>query len=283
MTTMTIVDLLDSTFRRESSEPMWRIASRRTMQQVSSLGQLGAAIQICHYQSMTTRARQARRRNQVLSREQIIVTAIDLLDTGGETALTIRALTERLATGSGAIYYHVGTRDELLDTATETVVTAALAAISTRAATTPEDEIRVVALALFDAIADHQWLATRLTLQIIRNPVGPVTVGIFERIGRQVGALGVPQTSWFDATSTLVHYILGAVSQNARIDGDASGIKPDANRDEFLEATSTAWRELSPEDYPFMHVILGQINEHDDREQFLTGIAIVLDGLTRLR
>ncbi|MCX4768042.1 TetR/AcrR family transcriptional regulator C-terminal domain-containing protein [Streptomyces sp. NBC_01275] len=229
---------------------------------------------------MATRTRRPQRRNQVLSREQIVDTAIELLDAGGEGALTSRALTERLATGSGAIYYHVGSRDELLDTATETVVAAALAARPAGAAATPGDEVRVVALALFDAIAEHPWLAARLILQVVRNPVGPVTVEIFERIGRQVEALGVPQDSWFDAASTLVHYILGAVSQNAHIDGDSSAVEPD--RAEFLDASVTAWQELDPEDYPFMHAIVGQLGEHDDREQFLTGIAIVLDGLTRL-
>lgn len=231
---------------------------------------------------MTTRARRSQRRNQVLSREQIIEAAVELLDAGGEGALTVRALVERLSTGSGAISYHVGKRSDLLDAATETVVTAALAPKSARASVTPEEEIRAVALALFDAIADHQWLATRLTLQIIRNPVGPVTIRIFERIGQQVGALGVPRVRWFDAASTLVHYILGAVSQNARVEGDTSGIDPAADREGFFDAASAAWEELSAEDYPFMHAIVGQMREHDDREQFLTGIAVVLDGLTRL-
>lgn len=232
---------------------------------------------------MATRVRRTGRRNQVLSREQIIGTAVELLDAGGEGALTVRALTERLATGSGAIYYHVGSRDELLDTATETVVTVALATGPVPAAATPEEEIRGVALALFDAIAEHPWLATRLTLQIVRNPVGPITVGIFERIGRQVSALGVPQARWFDAASTLVHYILGAVGQNTRIEGDTSGVEPDADREGFLGATAQAWQALDPEDYPFMHAIAGRMSEHDDREQFLTGIAVVLDGLIRLR
>jgi AcrR family transcriptional regulator len=230
---------------------------------------------------MAAQARRPQRRNQVLSRDQILDAAIELLDVGGEGALTVRALTERLATGSGAIYYHVGARDELLDAATETVITAALA--TTADVATPEDEIRGVALALFDAIAEHRWLATRLTLQIVRNPAGPVTVRIFERIGRQVGALGVPRASWFHATSTLVHYILGAVSQHARIDGDTQGIRPDADREKFFDATSAAWQALDPEAYPFIHAIVTQTREHDDREQFLTGIAIVLDGLTHLR
>jgi AcrR family transcriptional regulator len=235
-----------------------------------------------HHQGMATRARRTPRRNQVLSREQIIDTAVELLDTGGEGALTVRALAGRLATGAGALYYHVGTRDELLNTATETVVLAALAAKPARAPATPGDEIRVVALALFDAIAAHPWLATRLTLQIVRNPAGPVTTGIFERIGRQVDALGVPRASWFDAASMLVHYVLGAVSQNVRIDGDTSGVEPGAVREEFLDAVSVGWQELDAEEYPFLHAIVDQAREHDDRRQFLTGIAVVLDGITRL-
>ncbi|MEV4570952.1 helix-turn-helix domain-containing protein [Nonomuraea sp. NPDC049419] len=232
---------------------------------------------------MTTPTRRPGRRNQVLSRDQIIAAAIELLDGGGEGALTVRALSERLSTGAGAIAYHVGKRDDLLDAATETVVTAALAAAPAPAASTPAEEIRVAALALFDAITAHPWLATRLTLQIVRNPVGPVTVGIFERIGRQVQALGVPQERWFDAASTLRDYILGAVSQNVRIEGDTSGIHGDADREEYLSAASAGWQELAPENYPFMHAIVGQMRDHDDREQFLTGIAVILDGLTRLR
>lgn len=229
---------------------------------------------------MATRNSSPKRRNQVLSREQIIAVAIELLDTGGEGALTVRALTARLATGSGAIYYQVGTRDELLEAVTEAVVTTALAAGPAGSGTTPGDEIRRVALALFDAIAEHPWLATRLILQVVRHPVGPVTVEIFERIGQQVGALGVPRSSWFDAASTLVHYVLGAISQNARIDGDVPDVEP--GREEFFDATAAAWQELDPETYPFMHAIAGQVVRHDDREQFLTGLGVVLDGLSRL-
>ncbi|CAL9271672.1 hypothetical protein SUDANB5_00116 [Streptomyces sp. SudanB5_2050] len=229
---------------------------------------------------MATRKPRSARRNQVLSQERIIETAIELLDAGGEAAMTTRALTERLSTGSGAIYYRVGSRDELLDTVTEALVTAALAADSVTASSSPEDEIRTVALALFDAIAEHPWLASRLTQQVVRKPFGLVTVGIFERIGRQVGALGVPRASWFDAASTLVHYILGAVSQNTRIEGDT----PDGshNRETFLDATAVAWQQLDAEDYPFMHAVVSQMQAHDDREQFLNGIAVIVDGLSRL-
>jgi hypothetical protein len=97
-----------------------------------------------------------------------------------------------------------------------------------------------------------------------------------------VRELGVPRAAWFVATSTLVHYILGAVSQNVRL-GSSSGPQADEDRTGFLDAASRMWHELDPDHYPFMHAIADQMREHDDREQFLTGIAVILDGITNLR
>ncbi|MBB5083950.1 TetR/AcrR family transcriptional regulator C-terminal domain-containing protein [Nonomuraea endophytica] len=95
-------------------------------------------------------------------------------------------------------------------------------------------------------------------------------------------ALGVPRGIWFVAASTLVHYILGAVSQT-HIGGEAPGAESDEDREKYLEAASAAWQELDPADYPFMHAISDQMREHDDREQFLTGIALILDGIANRR
>ncbi|GAB3573148.1 TetR/AcrR family transcriptional regulator [Amycolatopsis endophytica] len=215
----------------------------------------------------------------MLSRERIVEAAIELLDAAGEGALTVRTLTERLSTGSGAIYHHVGTRQELLESAIDTVVSAALDAVPTPARDregAPEDEIRAVALGLFDAATRHPWLAAQLAAQITRNPWGPVTLQVFERIGRPMRALGVPEHDWFAASSTLVHYILGATTQNTQ-HADAA---PVGDRAEFLDATARAWQDLDPGDYPFVRAVAGQMREHDDRRQFRTGIDTVLKGIT---
>jgi AcrR family transcriptional regulator len=216
---------------------------------------------------------------EALSRERIVEAAVKLLDTAGEGGLTFRALTERLATGPGAIYWHVANKGELLSAATDAVVTAAVAIKPTEPPRSPQDEIRAVALGLFNAIEQHPWLATQLAMQLSRSPWGPVTPRIFESIGRQVRALGVPEASWFTATSALMHYILGAAGQNAtnaRLPG------PGVDRAKFLAAASTAWEELDPDEYPFTRAVADQMREHDDREQFLTGIDLVLAGITAL-
>lgn len=231
---------------------------------------------------MATRTRQSQRRRQVLTRERIVEAAVELLDAAGEDALTVRALTARLATGSGAIYWHIGNMDDLLEAATDAVVAGALATRPAEPAGTAQDEIRAVALGLFDAVTEHAWLAAQLAVQLTRNPWGPVTVRIFESIGRPVRALGVPQGDWFTTTSTLVHYILGATTQTSQITGGKGVPGSGADRAEFLDAASRAWQGLDPDDYPFIRAVAEQMREHDDREQFLTGIDLVLTGITAL-
>lgn len=217
---------------------------------------------------------QRARRTEALSRERIVEAAVGLLDMAGEGGLTFRTLTERLATGPGAIYWHVANKDELLGAATDAVVAAALAVEP--AGSAPQDEIRAVALGLFDAIDEHPWLAPQLAVQLSRSPWGSVAPRIFESIGRRVRALGVPEGSWFTATSALMHYILGAAGQNAA-NARAGGLGVD--RGEFLDATATAWEALDPDDYPFTRAVADQIRDHDDREQFLAGIDLVLTGI----
>ena len=231
---------------------------------------------------MATRTGRSQRRTEALSRERIVEAAVELLDAVGEDGLTFRTLTERLATGPGAIYWHVANKGELLGAATDAVVAAALAVEPAGSPATPQDGVRAVALGLFDAIEEHPWLATQLATQISHSPWGPVAPRLFENIGRQVRALGVPEAGWFTATSALMHYILGAAGQNAANTVSAGTLGPDVDRAQFLDAVSTAWEELDPDDYPFTRAVADQVRGHDDREQFLAGIDLVLAGVTTL-
>ncbi|WP_031469990.1 TetR/AcrR family transcriptional regulator [Sciscionella sediminilitoris] len=232
---------------------------------------------------MATRAGRTQRRTEALSRERIIEVAVELLDSAGDGGLTFRALTERLATGPGAIYWHVANKGELLEAATDGVITAALAAEPAEQADSPRDRIRAIALGLFEAIDRHPWLAPQLAAQFSRKPWGPVTPRIFESIGRQVRELGVPKENWFTATSGLVHYILGAAGQNAANAASVRLLRTEDERAEFVEAVAKAWEELDPEEYPFTRAVADQAREHDDREQFLAGIDLVLAGITAVQ
>lgn len=143
------------------------------------------------------------------SKERIVEAAIEILDDEGEAALTFRALSARLATGSGAIYWHVANKSELLAAATDDVI-ARVTTEGTESAT-PREAIRIITLGVFDAIDAHPWVGTQLS----REPWQSAVMQIFESLGGQLQALGVPQPAQFDCASALLNYVLGLAGQYA--------------------------------------------------------------------
>lgn len=214
------------------------------------------------------------RRTDSLSKELIVKTATDLLDTGGEAALTFRALTTRLSTGYGAIYHHVANKSDLLAAATDDVIARVVTGVV--AGAEPREALRAVALGLFDAIDEHPWVGAQLS----REPWRPALLEIYERIGVHLDALGVPEPALFDAAGALVNYVLGVAGQNA---ANARVHAPGADRSAFLATVAGQWARLDPARYPFVHKAAAHLPGHDDREQFLAGIDIFLAGVTTLR
>ena len=205
-----------------------------------------------------------------LSKERIVTAAVELLDTSGETGLTFRALSAQLRTGPGAIYWHVANKGELLAAATDGVLAEVMAADTSGEA--PADAIRTLALGLFDAIDAHPWVGT----QLARLASQSTTLRVFERIGQRVQALGVPAGAQFDAASALLNYILGVAGQNA---ANARAHAPGTSRADLLGAEAQLWKDLGPDEFPFLRAIAGQLADHDDRAQFLAGVDLILAGM----
>ncbi len=220
---------------------------------------------------MAKRVQIAQRREESLSRERIIEASIELLDSSGEEGLTFRALSERLATGPGAIYWHIANKSDLLTAACDTMVAHTIN--ETVVITTPEATIRAVALGLFDVIDEHPWVGSALTSPSGLSPI----VRILERIGQQIRALGVPDEQQWAAVGALMAYILGVSRQNAA--NRQLALSRGLDRSDFLEGVATAWSQLDPQEYPFAQSVAGQIRDHDDRVDFLAGINLILKGI----
>jgi AcrR family transcriptional regulator len=220
---------------------------------------------------MSKRARTAQRREESLSRERIIDASIELLDSSGEGGLTFRALSERLATGPGAIYWHIANKSDLLTAACDAIVAHTMN--QTANAATPEATIRAIALGVFDVIDAHPWIGSALATTPGLSPI----VRILERIGQQVRALGVPDEEEWAAVGALMAYILNVSRQNAA-NGQLARTRG-LDRSDFLEAVSTAWSQLDPEEYPYARSVARQMRDHDDRVDFLAGIDLILRGI----
>jgi AcrR family transcriptional regulator len=211
------------------------------------------------------------RRSEQLSRERIVEASIAILDSSGEDGLTFRALSERLATGPGAIYWHIASKAELVTAACDVIVVRTMTACA--AGATPKATIRAVALGMFDAIDAHPWVGRALTLAPGESPI----LRVLERIGQQVRALGVPDEGLWATVGTLLTYILGVGGQNAA-NGQLARTRG-IDRSDFLETISTAWSQLDPEAYPFTRSMATQLRAHDDRADFLAGIDLILAGI----
>jgi hypothetical protein len=94
-----------------------------------------------------------------------------------------------------------------------------------------------------------------------------------------VRAFGVPAGAEFASVSALTNYILGVGGLNA---ANARGAATGTNRADFLTTVAAEWANLDPDEFPFTRDVAGQLRDHDDREQFLAGIDLILNGIRLL-
>ena len=92
-----------------------------------------------------------------LTREKIVGAAIDLLDSDGLEGFNIRALGSRLGSAATAIYWHVGSKDNLIALAADQAWNEI--ALPDPAATGWRDAATAMATGLHAMLTRHPWLA----------------------------------------------------------------------------------------------------------------------------
>lgn len=215
------------------------------------------------------------RRAEALSKAKIVEAAIAILDAQGEAALTFRALSARLSTGAGAIYWHVADKNDLLAAAADDIVTQVIA--QTPPDAEPKAAIRAIALNVFEAVNAHPWVGA----QFFRDPARPAALQVLEAIGQRLQALDVPEAAQFDTATALVSYILGVAGQNA---ANARQARESGRTDRlaFLGGIADQWAALDADQHPFVRRMAAQLRDHDDRAQFLAGVDLILAGAATL-
>ncbi|WP_328855980.1 TetR/AcrR family transcriptional regulator [Williamsia herbipolensis] len=222
--------------------------------------------------------RRAERRTDALSTDRIVEEAVAILDVDGAAGLTFRALATRLNTGAGAIYHHVANKDELLGAATSVVVEPVVSSVVDE--DDPARAIRTVAVGMFDAIDAHPWVGGQLPREAGQESL----MRFFESIGSRVVTLGaLSSREAFDATSALVNYVLGVAGQNAENAQTARTRTHLGDRATQLAAMADRWTDLDPVEFPFVRQMAAALRDHDDRDQFLAGIDLILAGIEARR
>lgn len=220
----------------------------------------------------------AARRRTVLSADAVLDAAVALLDESGESGLTFRSLAARLGGGVASIYWYVSNRDELLDRATDRVLADVSAGVAGAAGQgDPIDELRTLALNLFEVIQQHPWTSG----YIMREPaVQGNALRLYERLGEQVMRLGLPPRETFHAVSAVFGFVIGAAIDLGQKPPE-SVTEGDMDRAEFLANYAERWRSMDVEEFPYLHYVVAEFAGHDDDDQFRAGLDILLAGLRR--
>ncbi len=126
----------------------------------------------------------------------------------------------------------------------------------------------------------HPWVGGQLS----HNPWQYAVLRMLEGVGGRVQALGVPEHAQFNTTTALMSFILGLAGQYAA----GARLFPrhtdrTALRKAFLGTVAAKWAQLDPMEHPFVRQVATMLPEHDDREQFLAGIDLILAGIESVR
>ncbi|WSI74891.1 TetR/AcrR family transcriptional regulator [Streptomyces sp. NBC_01335] len=208
--------------------------------------------------------------------ETVMSAAVDLLDEAGEPALTLRALAARLGTGVGSIYWYVSGKDDLLDRAIDHVLGGVLAAVEAQPRSGDAiDDLRVMALTLFDAIVDRPWLGAHfMRTTVVRGN----SLRLYEALGQQTLRLDLTPRQRFHAVSAIVGVVVGSAADLGQ-EPPPEVLDGSVDREEFLGRFAQAWRALDASEFPFVRDIVEEFDGHDDTEQFLAGLELTLSGL----
>lgn len=158
-------------------------------------------------ESIWTRTRAAAPARETLSREQIVQAAMETLDSEGVAGLSMRKLAAKLGSGATSLYWHVPTKDDLIDLLIDEIW---------GEIDVPEPELagwRAGALlfghSLRSAVLRHPWLPE---VMYTRPSMGPNALNLGSRGLVLFGAAGFSDRDVDYAMGSVMSYVLGTAS-----------------------------------------------------------------------
>lgn len=156
------------------------------------------------------------RRADALSREQIVRTAVAVADAEGADAISMRRIARELRAGTMSLYWHVSSKEELLDLMIDSVQ---------GGLRTPEPsgdwrrDMREMAYNTRASLHQHRWMVDFLGG---RPPMGPQSLRNAERALASLAGTGLDMPGAINVVSAIGTYVLGAVLREVQeANGDA--------------------------------------------------------------
>ncbi|NVI93167.1 TetR/AcrR family transcriptional regulator C-terminal domain-containing protein [Actinomadura sp. BRA 177] len=201
----------------------------------------------------------SRREGPPLSRERIVAEAVVLLDEEGVGRLTMRRLAERLDTGSTTLYWHVKTKDDVLELALDTIF---------GDVPLPETGARCRAgvIALMSgwrrAMLDHPWSAAVLGG---RPLLGPNVLARTDFLYATLATTGLAGTRLATAAYAVANYVIGSALMQVGAQSDTASAAA-----EHLARNRDLYPALAEH---------GHLDDGDCDAAFVQGLDYLLDGI----
>ena len=220
-----------------------------------------------------TPQRAARRRRDPITQEVIVETALRILDGEGLEGLSMRRIAEELDTGAASLYWHVGSKDGLLDLLFDHV-------IGEQQVPEPDparwrEQLKEVGRMQRATILRHRDL---VAVSLGRIPMGPNALRFSERVVGILRAAGVPDdlavAGHLLLISTINGFTLDETAETAEDDGEeTAALAQDAARDYIAS--------LPPAQFPNLTAVADKYAAVDRDERFELLLDLFVDGLAR--
>ena len=227
--------------------------------------------------------RPARRRREPISREAIVEAAVRVLDRDGLDALSMRRVADELGTGAASLYWHVGSKDGLLDLVFDYV-------IGEQQVPAPDpahwqEQIKDVARSQRAICLRHPYV---VQISIGRIPMGPNALRYSERVLAILRGGGVPDLLAVQGYLLLISAVNGFMldetgdageSESAAGAGEPGAAGPGAQ--EMADMASAYLASLPAERFPNMVALAGEFSMADPGERFELLLDIFVGGIER--
>ncbi len=207
-----------------------------------------------------------------LTRERVLLAALDLADKGGVEALSMRKLGQDLGVEAMSLYNHVTNKDDMLDG----VVDLVFGEIGLPPSGADwKTAMRRRAITAREVLARHPWA---IGLMESRGRPGPATLGHHDAVLGCLRGAGFSIAMAAHAYSALDSYIYGFALQQAGL--------PFKTSNEVVEVADSILQQFPTDAYPHLAEMIVQHAlqpGYDYADEFAFGLDLILDGLERHR
>jgi AcrR family transcriptional regulator len=220
--------------------------------------------------------RSSRRRREPISREAIVKAAVDLLDREGLAALSMRRLGDELGAGAASLYWHVGSKDGLLDLVLDEI-------IGEQQVPDPDparwqEQLKEVARHQRRVSLRHPYV---VRISIGRIPMGPNALVYSERVLAILRAGGLPPRLAVQGYLALITTVNGFTVDETGVEDSGAPDRDPAHLAEAAEMARDYIASLPTNLFPNMTSLASEFALADPDERFELLLDIFVDGLAR--